>query len=219
MLSSRILFCCLVLIFVSCNKSSDNNDPVVNTQEVVKELNLQGKTFRGDCHDQPINEILTGLLTLGEASVQSQRIQYRFTGANVARVTHLYGARDCSGPEAFTFEEAGEMRILENSKTADGATLIDFDFKKVDLTVSSQEGVVIANRIGVCNQSDWAINTKRDVTPTSAEFSCYNVTTPRLEFNIYRLDGNVLYFGTQAKANTVETRPTVIRTELKYTAE
>lgn len=215
-----LLLSALVACLISCNKNSTNNDPVDNTREAVKEAGLQEKTFRGDCTDKPLNEIVTGLLTLGEASVKSQRIQYRFTGANASRVTHLYSSRDCSGAEAFSFEESGELRIQDGQKTADQATFIDFDYRKVELTVSSQEGVVIANRIGVCNMSDWNVNQTRDVTPMSGELSCYNMQTPRQEFNVYRIDNvNTLYFGTHAKANTPEMRPASAKTDLKYTAE
>lgn len=214
-----LLLSALMAVLISCNKSTTNNDPVDNTRETLKDASLQEKTFRGDCHTKPINEIVTGLLTLGEASVKSQRIQYRFTGANVSRVTHLYSTRDCSGAEAFSFEESGELRINENQKTADGSTFVDFDFRKVELTISSQEGVIVANRIGVCNMTDWNVNQTREVTQQSGEITCYNMGTPRQEYNVYRIDnGNTMYLG-HSKANTPDTRPTQIKTDLKYTAE
>jgi hypothetical protein len=215
-----ILVAGVLSMTVSCNKSNTNNDPVDNVREAVKEASIQEKTFRGDCQDKPINEIVTGLLTLGEASVKSQRIQYRFSGANVSRVTHMYATRDCSGAEAFSFEESGELRIHEDQKTADNAKFVDFDYKKVALTVSSQEGVVIANRISVCNMTDWNVDDRRDVTRVAEEITCYNMEVPRQEYNVYRVDNeNTLYFGTHAKSNVPETRPTEIKTELKYTAE
>lgn len=75
MLNKMFCLSFLVVALVSCNKNSTNADPVDNTREALKDTNLQEKTFRGDCQSQPVNEILTGLLTLGEASVKSQRIQ------------------------------------------------------------------------------------------------------------------------------------------------
>jgi hypothetical protein len=205
---------------ISCNKSSTNNDPVVNVREAVKDASLQEKTFRGDCQVKPVNEIVTGLLTLGEASVKSQRVQYRFAGANASRVTHLYASRDCAGAEAFSFEESGELRIHQDQKTADSAVFVDFDYRKVELTISSQDGLVIANKIGVCNRNDWSINDRRDVTGVSEGVTCYNIRVPRQEFNVYRIDnGNTLYFGTHDKSNSPESRPSSIKTELKYTAE
>ncbi|MBL7542448.1 MAG: hypothetical protein JNL11_01460 [Bdellovibrionaceae bacterium] len=205
---------------VSCNRNSANNDPVDNAREMVKDASIQERTFRGECQAKPINEIVTGLLTLGEAAVKSQRIQYRFTGANVSRVTHLYAMADCTGEEAFSFEESGELRIHEDQKTADSATFVDFDYRKVELTISSQAGVVIANRIGVCNMTNWNVNDRRDITPAAPEVTCYNVVVPRMEYNIYRIDNdNTLYFGTHEKSNSPDTRPGSVKTELKYVAE
>lgn len=220
MIKKVVCLSMMSLMMLSCNKSSTNSDPVDNTREVLKDASLQEKTFRGDCHAQPINEILTGLLTLGEASVKSQRVQYRFAGANASRVTHLYGSRDCSGAEAFTFEESGELRIHDGTKTADGSTFIDFDYRKLDLKVSSQEGVIIANAVGVCGMKDWNINNTRDVVIMSDNINCYNLKVPRQEFNVYRIDGgNTLYFGTHAQVNVQESRPTSIKTDLRYMAE
>ncbi len=217
----KLIFLVAIMgLIISCNKSSTNSDPVDNVREAAKDSSLQEKTFRGDCQARPINEIVTGLLTLGEASVKSQRIQYRFAGANSSRTTHLYASRDCSGAEAFSFEESGELRIHEDQKTADSAVLVDFDYRKVELTISSQDGLVIANKIGVCNMKDWNVNDRRDVTGASEAVSCYNIRVPRQEFNVYRIDnGNTLYFGTHDKSNAPESRPTSIKTELKYTAE
>ncbi|GEM_PF-5075671 len=207
-------------LVISCNRSNTNSDPVDNIREAAKDASLQEKTFRGDCHAKPLNEIVTGLLTLGEASVKSQRVQYRMAGANSSRVTHLYASRDCSGAEAFSFEESGELRINENQKTADGAVAIDFDYRKVELTISSQEGLVIANRIGVCNQTNWQLNDRRDVSSVAGEVTCYNIAVPRQEYNVYRIDnGNTLYLGTHDKSNSPDTRPTSIKTDLKYVAE
>lgn len=220
MLTKAISLSLVLLLVVSCSKKSTNKDPVDNTREALKDTSLQEKTFRGDCQAQPINEIVTGLLTLGEVSVKSQRIQYRFAGANVARITHLYVSRDCSGPEAFTFEESGEIRIHEQNKTADGATFVDFDYKKLELKVSTQEGVIVANAVGVCGMNDWNINNTRDVITKSENRDCYNLRVPRQEFNIYRVDGGkTLYLGMPAKVNTPESRPSSIKTDLKYVAE
>ncbi len=205
---------------IACNRNSKNTDPVENVRQAANEPSLQEKTFRGECQAKPINEILTGLLTLGEASVKSQRIQYRFTGANASRVTHLYSTADCTGAEAFTFEESGELRIHDDQKTADSAVFIDFSYNKLELTVSSQEGLVIANRIGVCDMANWNVGDRRDVTQMSPEVSCYNMAVPRQEFNVYRIDNeNTLYFGTHAKSNAPEQRPTSVKTDLKYIAE
>ncbi|MBN8537216.1 MAG: hypothetical protein J0M15_09185 [Deltaproteobacteria bacterium] len=208
------------LALASCNKKSTNTDPIDNTREALKDANLQEKTFRGDCQEKPINEIVTGLLTLGESSLKSQRIQYRFAGANVSRVTHLYSSRDCSGSESFTFEESGELRIQDGTKTPDGSTFVEFDYQKLELKMSSQEGVVIANAANVCGMNDWSLNNSRDVITKSENINCYNLRVPRQEYNVYRIDsGNTLFFGTHAQVNTPESRPTSVKTDLKYISE
>lgn len=132
----------------------------------------------------------------------------------------MYASRDCSGSEAFSFEESGELRVKEDSKTPDGSTFVDFDYKKLELKISSQEGVIIANAVGVCGMRDWNINNVRNVITNSEDRSCYNLRVPRQEFNVYRIDGgNTLYFGTHVKANLPENRPASIKNDLKYISE
>ena len=174
----------VLTLAVACNRSSTNDNPVQNVQEAVKETSLQEKAFLGDCQAKPINEIATGLLTLGEASVKSQRVQYKFAGAHVTRTTRLYAMADCADVEALTFEEFGEFTIHENQRTSDSGTFIDFNFQKVELVMAHQAGVIIANRIGVCNMTNWNINDRRDVTGAAHEVTCYNTDVPRQEFNL-----------------------------------
>lgn len=216
----KLLSIAVVLtLAVGCNRSSTNDNPVQNIQEAVKETSLQEKAFLGDCQAKPINEIATGLLTLGEASVKSQRIQFKFTGANVTRTTRLYAMANCADVEALTFEEFGEFTIHEDQKTSDSGIFVDFNFQKVELVMANQAGVVIANRIGVCNMTNWNINDRRDVTGAANEVTCYNTDVPRQEFNVYRIDnGNTLYFGTKDKSNSPDQRPSAIKADLKYVA-
>lgn len=205
-----------MLALVACSKDR-NNDPVSNIREAVKDKDLQEKVFVSECAEKPIDALLTGLFSGGKSSIKAIRTAYFFAGANVTRTTRLFNSLDCSGDAAFTFEELGDIKIDKDQKTNDGGFFIDMDFHSLKVKMATDAGATAANAVKLCKVSDWAAKQERDVTGASADVNCYNAQVPRHNANVYRVDANTLYFGTQAKStNDGSTRPTKVDTSVKY---
>lgn len=215
------LVCCaaIALLFTACAKDKQN-DPIRNITEAAKDRDLQDKNYQGACTLKPLDAILSGILTGGEAPLKASRTSYRIEGANITRTTQLFVAGDCQGDAAIQFEELGEVDIRKDQKTADGGQSIDIDYKTVNAKVINEDGVKAANAIGLCEATDWVKDQERDVTGAADKVNCYNASLPRHNSNIYRVDNNVLYFGTQSKASSQpEDRPTSLDMNDKYVGQ
>lgn len=188
-------------------------------REAAKDPDLQGKNFVSSCQLKPLDAVLTGVLTGGNASIKGAQTVYRFDGANVSRTTRLYTTSDCSGETAISFEEMGEMKLDPDHRTNDQGKFIDIDYKKVKATAANQAGAEVANAVGLCSAKDWAPKQTRDVTAQAKDMSCYGAQLPRHNSNVYRVDANILYFGSQSKAsNDASSRPSTVNFGDKYTA-
>lgn len=210
-----LLLITMSFLAVACGK--DEKNPFTNAKEAIEDKDLQGKNFESECSIEPLDALLTGLLSGGQASVKSSRVAYRFEGANVTRTTVLFANLNCDG-EAFRYSETGTFNITKNQRTNDGAYFIDFKYKKLILKMTTDVGVVSANAVKLCGVSDWASNQERDVTAQAKDVSCYGTVVPRENNNVYRLDaGKVLMLGTQSLENGAP-RPASL-SNVKYTAQ
>jgi hypothetical protein len=202
------------MIFVACGK--DDKNPISNAKEALEDKDLQGKNFESDCSIQPLDALLTGILSGGQASVKSQRVAYRFEGSNITRTTVLFNDTNCGG-EAFRYTETGTFNITKNQRTNDGGYFIDINYKKLSVKMSSDVGVTAANAIKLCGANNWGAGQEREVTAQAKDLSCYGAQVPRVNNNVYRIDGgNVLYLGTQSLENGAP-RPTSL-SNVKYVA-
>ena len=190
-----------------------------NVQQAAREPALQGKIFWGACDTRPGIAVATGILT-GDA-IKASRTAYGFDGAQVTRFTRFYQAADCSGDSAFTFRELGNMNIMENSKTQDGATFVDFNYDKLMLKIDSEAGVTVANGVKLCQTGDWAMGNDRDITGAAQDINCYAAQEPRLERNVYIVESANLFLGAQGPGTmSSEGRPTALdRVNQKFIAQ
>lgn len=206
-----------VLVLAACG---GNSNPVQNAVEATEDPALQAKTFTSKCSVTPVGAVLTGLFTGGAAAVKSSATSYRFTGANVTRKTEVFQSADCTGEAALEFSEIGAFDILDDNKTADGGRLIDMDFKKLEVTVKNDAGLKVANAVSLCGTNNWSDNQKADVTTKSEDVNCYNAKVPRMQANIYKLEGSVLYLGTMSKDPVAKSaRPASLDRSQGYTAK
>jgi hypothetical protein len=216
----KLLFVCLASLLVAACGKDRNNDPIANANEASKDRDLQGKNFASSCSIKPLDAVLTGILTGGNAVIKGAKTVYRFDGANVSRTTRLYTTADCSGETAVSFEERGEIDIKKDQKTNDGGKFIDIQYKTLKVSAANDAGATAANSIKLCGASDWAAKQVRDETANSKDMTCYGAQVPRQNANVYRVDANILYLGTQTKASTdASQRPSTLNMADKYTAE
>lgn len=203
----------------ACNNDSGSSSPAENSEQALRDTNLQGRTFWSACSTEPLTAIATGILT-GDA-IKASRTGFGFEGAEVTRHTRFFPAADCSGESAFTFREIGTFEIQSDRETNDGATFIDMNGEKLHVKIDSEVGASVANSLTACKANDWKMGDDREVTAAASEASCYAKALPRMERNIYLVESNTLYLGSTSDAGRDgEGRPTQLdRTAQKYVAE
>lgn len=204
-----------MFMLAACNKDNGSS-PAENVQQAARDPSLQGKTFWSDCQLRPLTAIGTGILT-GQ-SIKSSKTGLLFDGASVIRITQYFSAADCAGEYALTFKETGRFNILQDKKSSDSATFVDINYDILKLAADNAAGVQVANTLGLCGGSDWQAAQERDVTAHSADLKCYNTAVPRLDKNIYKLEGTTLFMGSQQPGfRDSDNRPTMLdRTNEKY---
>lgn len=197
----------------ACNK--DNNQSAgQNTEQTVRDATIQGKYFWGQCTTEPSVAIATGLVT-GEA-LKASRTGFYFDGAQATRLTSFYEAADCAGQSAFTFRELAAMNIQTDKKSADDATFIDFRYDRLMVHIDSPTGLTVANGINLCQARNWAANEDRDVTASSEAITCYTQKLPRTELNIYRLEGDKLFLGSETQRDANDRPAALDRARQQY---
>lgn len=203
-----------LLLTAACQR---NTDPVSNVVEATEDPSLQQKNFTSKCSMTPIDAIVSGILTGGDAAMKSQSTVYRFEGEGLSRKTYIYESSDCTGEAAIVFTETGKFDILDDNQTAEGARLVNFGYERLSVKIQNQAGVEAANAISLCGTNNWVDDQEADVTTKAADLTCYNATVPRMVANIYKLEGSVLYLGTPAKDSVGEaSRPTQLDKSQAY---
>lgn len=191
-----ILAMCVPTIMAGCHKKHHHkSSPLADIKESSKEKDLQGTTFTSECWIKPMDAVVSGLLTAGNAPVKAEQVSYRFEGATVLRKTSYFATTDCSGDSVFHFEEAGEFKVDKGHKSNDGGYNIDINFKALKGLPKSGPGVTAANAVKLCGITNWVQGEEKDVMPQSADLTCYGAKVPRQVQNIYRVDNGNLYFG------------------------
>lgn len=208
MKKALIAVAALTFAVVGCNKGRDAN-PISNITEAAKDVHLQNKTFSSVCSTS-LGEMAK---TLG--TVKSSRIEYHFVGDNVTHSTVYYQSTNCTGEPAYTFKEIGTFKS-DNSKDIDGGRPIDMNFKNVYVNVSSDAGRDAANSAKLCGVSNWEKGKDTDVTVHSADLTCNNAQLPRSDYNIYRLDGGTLYWGSVLPVTDEADRPTKLQKNIQF---
>lgn len=190
-----LLFAALSLMAVACGK--DDKNPISNFKEANEDVDLQGKNFESAC------------LAETSGGIQSSRVAYEFQGSNIVRSTILFTTPTCS-IEAYRYKDTGTFNITKNQRTADGGYFIDINFNNVAVLITTDAGAVVANAAGLCGAADWATSQEREVTAAAKSANCYGADVPRVNFNVYRIDGgNTLYLGSATLENGAA-RPTAL---------
>jgi hypothetical protein len=215
-LKKLILFCLASVFVLACGDDDSDNNPINNVREAVEDRDLQNRNFESACTLEPIDAVLTGVMTGGSAAVKSARVQYLFKGSNITRTTLLYADANC-GDHALTFRERGSFDVNPDKKSNDGGKHIDINYESLHLEVKTEAGKTVANDIKLCGADNWEVEKEREVTEFSADLTCYGMEVPRHVVNIYRVDDNTLYFG--AAVTDASDRPAKLNFKNKYIAE
>lgn len=203
-----------LILGTACQRDTD---PVSNVVEAAEDPGLQRKNFVSKCSLTPIDAIVSGILTGGDAAMKSQSTVYRFEGEGLTRTTNIFESSDCTGEAAIVFTETGKFDILDDNQTPEGARLVNFGYERLNVKIQTPAGVAAANALSLCGTNNWVDDQEADVTTKAAELTCYNATVPRLVANIYKIEGSILYLGTPAKDSVGEaSRPTQLDRNQAY---
>lgn len=154
--------------------------------QALRDINIQGKTFASTFPAQPVDALLTGIMTGGQAAVKSQKVSYRFDGANVIRLTLMHTTDNCTREPAFTFEKSGTINIStqRNPDTSNPGRTIDLKYVNLEVKINGDAGALIANAINLCSHNDWTAGATRSVEDKSADLNCYGANVTRNVANI-----------------------------------
>ncbi len=97
-------------------------------------------------------------------------------------------------------------------QTVRDATFIDFNYDRLMVHIDSPTGLTVANGINLCQASNWIANEDRDVTANSEAITCYTQRLPRTELNIYRVEGDKLFMGSETQRDA-SNRPAMLDRE------
>ncbi len=209
----------LMASLVACQKRSNKN-PIENAREAISDIDLQSKSFVGDCSIDLGDALVSFVASSGKYSVKSSRDEFQFVGANLTRTTRIYESADCTGQDALMYKETGAFHVDSDKRAEDQSKFIDITYDRLSLVAQSEFGVQLANDIKICGREDWTVGKEIEVTAQSEDVSCYRKKLPSKEADVYRLEKNNLYFGERdSLLKNLESRPARVDLKTKYSVK
>jgi hypothetical protein len=209
----------LMASLAACQKRSNKN-PIENAREAISDVDLQSKSFLGDCSINLGDALASFVASSGKYSVKSSRDQFQFVGANLTRTTRIYESADCTGQDVLMFKETGAFHVDPDKRAEDQSNFIDITYDRLTLVAQSEFGVQLANEIKICGHEDWSVGKEIEVTAQAEDVSCYRKKLPSQEADVYRLENNNLYFGERdALLKSRQSRPARVDLKTKYSAK
>lgn len=204
----KLFFVSVAALAIAACDDGRNKNPITNVEQATADRDLQA-SWISECKTDFSEALKSAFATANiQDALKSYRLEYKFQGANVTRTLNQYKTADCSG-DTISFREVGDFRIETdpNKKTNDGGKNIDMHFKTVTAVVTAN-GVDVANAIQLCGVGGWNADDEREVTGNSGAGNCYEIKVPRDVYNVYRVNADTLYLGTDPSgANTENDRP------------
>jgi hypothetical protein len=139
----------------------------------------------------------------------SERDTFTFSGNEVQKAVDIY-----PGPEGGT----PVMTVIYKGTYSRGNDLgnetyqIDLSYKTVELVARNEDAVKVLNTLNFCGKSDFALGVNADLTANSPEGLCPLDDTPSVVYDIYKVEGDRVFFGKGDKTSA-EKRPTELDRE------
>lgn len=194
---------CLVVgsaLLVACGKTTKD---VVQT---IEEPTLM-KTWSAGCGKSELLDV-------------SAKSFYQFAGKDLTKAYELYNDDKCATAVAVVKQEGAFDLRGSDTRTAD-AKALDFHYRKIVVTALNADGQKLLEKVGFCDQNQWPLNQPVDVTAKVGGLKC-PLPKVRDEFDIYRVNGETLWFGEGkffGRAESADKRPTKIDTDKAYKPE
>lgn len=176
-----------IVIVAGCSKK--NEEPVGFASAFVSQ-----STWTSSCSDSD----RFGLTMDSEFSLSS---------GSFIKVNRYYSDGTCNDLAVQTSETGDVTYSAADSSTGS----IDFSYDNIQVTPKNDAGILALNAVTFCGSNTWSLNDNRDVTQLSGGEACWE-RTPRTVHDIYRIDGDNLYFGagSEREKGGSATRPTAL---------
>lgn len=193
----------LALALAACN-SSDSDGGVRNlVDEDVRESGIVN-TWKSECQN-----VLLDLFGLA-----AQREEFRIAG-DIRKVTTYYETNDCKD----AIIEVQETGSYDNVDKSGDNFEIDIHWDKVELKAINDRGRDLLETVQFCGFETWNVDQYQNVTDRTSDNPVIDrcwTKTPRDQFDLFRVDGDTLYFGSSADKSAPEGRPTSVDESVPY---
>jgi hypothetical protein len=147
----------------------------------------------------------------------SEKPYFKFSGNFYQEVHTFYSDADCVSP-AVDITYKGELMLHEANP--EKIRKVDFRFDHVEVAALNPAGKDVLESVGFCGVDTWEVNKAVNLEGKTGTLTCPLRTVPTGEFNLFKLDSEVLYLGKsglRGGTTTEGSRPTAIETDRPYT--
>ncbi len=178
-MKNRVSKCSLVLLgtlfLASCGKEVENAKQELKYPELTK-------TWSSPCGSAQ-------LLNLSSKSF------LQFAGTEYREMYELYSNSQCTQAIA-ALKYTGSYEVAGDSAKLVGGKQLNIKYLEAKITPLNEEGKKALETANFCNRGTWEINKEVTVTAEAGgALNCPIRKLPRNEFNLYKIEDNVLYLG------------------------
>jgi len=195
------------LALAGCAKDTPAGHAADQIDRANQEAELRAHKYVSKCDTSSL------IWKLGGANSQNTLYDFSVSSGDAAKTIQYFGSGDCTGALVAQATYTG-TQIIGNEIADGSARILDLNYMKVAVTISSPDLVKALNSILVpsCDIHDWAVGAARDVTTSAGGATCLAVPKPAQAFDIVHTDGQTTFFGDKSLAGhdglTPEARPT-----------
>ncbi|MEQ1876619.1 MAG: hypothetical protein ABL958_08230 [Bdellovibrionia bacterium] len=132
-----------------------------------------------------------------------ERDSLQFAGNDVTKTVDVYASQDGSQPIITIFYKGTYTR---GNDIGNDTWELDLNYTSVEVVARTDAAVKVLNTLSFCGKNDFATGVNANLSATSAEATCPLDDVPFSRYDIYKVEGDKVYFGTGDKT-TKETRP------------
>lgn len=177
-------FSVLMIVAGSGCGTSSTPPPVVSEGAPVLSAPELGHRWQQEKCDEPLGLALLGM---------SKQTTIEFSNGAIARTETYFSTSDCRDA-AIHVTYHGQYFKRREFKLA-GVYEIDLHYERVTVVGKSDAGIDILRTGPFCGHPDWRRDLEIDVTVQDRGLFCPFDLFPRKHFDIYLVEGNLIFFG------------------------
>jgi hypothetical protein len=133
----------------------------------------------------------------------SDRDTFTFSGNEVVKAVDIYPGPEGGTPVITVFYKGTYSR---GNDIGNETFEINLNYNTVELVARNEDAVKLLNGLNFCGKNDFAIGVNANLTNSSAEALCPLDDTPTVVYDIYKVEGDRVFFGKGDKTSA-EKRP------------